>query len=118
LRSVCELKIVRKYSGSLPEVVVVLQIDETVDQLLLCFSSCFSFIHKVNDNMLIQSTVVGVGCSIELCSILNSVIINVKYLIFKPFPFHYLELINQIWIIIQFLNSILTKSNNSIWNSP
>ncbi len=39
LRSVCELKIVRKYSGSLPEVVVVLQIDETVDQLLLCFSS-------------------------------------------------------------------------------
>ena len=118
LRHISQLHIPGKDPGPLPEVIIVLQVNEATDQLLLSLGSRFALVHKINNYMFIKSTIIGIDSAIQLWSILDPVIINIKDLFFELLPFLYLELFDECRVSFHLLNTILAESYDSIWNSP
>ena len=118
LRHISQLHIPRKDPGPLPEVIVVLQVNEATDQLLLSLGSCFALVDEINDDVFIKSTIIGIDSAIQLWSMLDPVIINIKDLFFELLPLLYLELFNHCRVSFHLLNAILAESYDSIWNSP
>ena len=118
LRHICQLHIPRKDPSPLPEVIIVLQVNEATDQLLLSLGSCFALVDKINDYMFIKSTIIGIDSTIQLWSMVDPVIVNIKDLFFELLPLLYLELFNHWRVSYHLLNTILAESYDSIWNSP
>jgi hypothetical protein len=62
----------------LPEVIVVPQINEQVDNFLLGLLPLFTFFNEKHDEMFIKCTVAGVDAAVKLGGMLDAVVVDVE----------------------------------------